>query len=83
MRVERSRSRLLAAAGASFAGALPIDAPTLILHGTADAVVDTGNAELLAQRIPGARVELFDGGGHLFFWEQPERFVAVVEEFLA
>ena len=38
---------------------------------------------LLARRIPGARVELFPGGGHLFFWEQPERFVEVVTEFLS
>jgi pimeloyl-ACP methyl ester carboxylesterase len=38
---------------------------------------------VLAGRIPGARVELFDGAGHLFFWEQPDRFVRIVEEFLA
>jgi pimeloyl-ACP methyl ester carboxylesterase len=37
---------------------------------------------LLALRIPDARVELFPGGGHLFFWEQPDRFVAALEEFL-
>ena len=34
------------------------------------------NTALLALRIPDARVELFPGAGHLFFWEQPERFVA-------
>jgi 3-oxoadipate enol-lactonase len=72
-----------AAAGVMFDGsALRIDAPTLILHGTEDAVVDVGNAELLAERIPGAHVELFEGCGHLFFWEQPDRFARVVEEFL-
>ena len=72
-----------AAAGMTFDGSqLTIDAPTLILHGTEDGVVDVGNAQLLAERIPGARVELFEGCGHLFFWEQPERFVRVVEEFL-
>ena len=58
-------------------------APTLIVHGTEDAVVDPGNAALLAERIPGARVELFSGCGHLFFWEQPERFAGTVGEFLA
>lgn len=73
-----------AAAGMGFDGsALEIHAPTLILHGTEDAVVDPGNAALLAERIPGARVELFSGCGHLFFWEQPERFVETVAEFLA
>lgn len=60
-----------------------IAAPTLVLQGTADVVVDPRNAELLASRIPDARVELFPGTGHLFFWEQPERFVQVVSDFLA
>jgi pimeloyl-ACP methyl ester carboxylesterase len=59
-----------------------IAAPTLILQGTDDAVVDPRNAELLAQQLPDARVELFERGGHLFFWEQPDRFVECVREFL-
>ena len=33
--------------------------------------------------IPDARLELFPGCGHLLFWEQPERFVDVVGEFLS
>lgn len=57
-------------------------APTLVLHGTADQVVDVRNAELLGRLIADARVELFEGCGHLFFWEQPERFVASVAAFL-
>jgi len=73
-----------AAAGMGFDGsALEINAPTLILHGAEDAVVDPGNAGLLAERIPGARVELFSGCGHLFFWEQRERFAETVAEFLS
>lgn len=75
-----------AAAGATFDAldrVAGIAAPTLILHGTADAVVDSRNTALLALRIADARVELFPGGGHLFFWEQPGRFVEVVTEFLA
>jgi pimeloyl-ACP methyl ester carboxylesterase len=57
-------------------------APTLIVHGTEDAVVDPRNADLLAERIPGARVELLRGCGHLPFWEQPERFASLIKEFL-
>jgi pimeloyl-ACP methyl ester carboxylesterase len=57
-------------------------APTLVLHGTSDTVVDVRNAELLASQIPGARVQLFEGGGHLFFWEQPDRFATAVRDFL-
>ena len=75
-----------AAAGATFDAldrVAGVEAPTLVLHGTEDAVVDSRNAALLAARIPDARVELFPGGGHLFFWEQPERFTEVVTEFLS
>jgi pimeloyl-ACP methyl ester carboxylesterase len=53
------------------------------LHGTADDVVDAGNAPLIANAIPGARLELFEGVGHLLPWERPAEFVALVEEFLA
>lgn len=60
-----------------------IDQPTLIVHGTADVVVDPRNAALLAERIPDARVVEFDGAGHLLFWEQPDRFVTVVDDFLS
>jgi 3-oxoadipate enol-lactonase len=74
-----------AAAGASFdawdrLGA--IRAPTLVVHGTEDVVVDPANADLLAARISDARVERFEGCGHLLFWEEPARFVDVVGEFL-
>ena len=72
-----------AAAGTTFAGVEGVvEAPTLILQGTEDNVVDARNAELLAQRIAGARAELIPGTGHLFFWEQPETFLAYVTEFL-
>jgi 3-oxoadipate enol-lactonase len=75
-----------AAAGASHDvyDRLPdIAAQTLVLHGTADNVVDYRNSELLAERIPNARLELFPRAGHLFFWEQPERFAGAVGGFLA
>jgi pimeloyl-ACP methyl ester carboxylesterase len=60
-----------------------IRAPTLVLHGTDDGVVDFRNAALLAERIPDARARPFPGCGHLFFWEEPDGFVEAVEEFLA
>ena len=60
-----------------------VRASTLVLTGDLDVVVDPRNSELLARRIPDARLEVFPGAGHLFFWEQPERFVQVVKEFLA
>ena len=75
-----------AAAGASWDadGRLArIVAPTLVVAGTADAVVDPRNAQLLADAIPGAKLELVDGAGHLPFWERPGEFAALVERFLA
>jgi pimeloyl-ACP methyl ester carboxylesterase len=72
-----------AAAGIGFLGVEePIGHETLIVTGTADNVVDPRNSDVLAQRIPGARVEKLDGLGHLFFWEDAPRFVRIVEEFL-
>jgi 3-oxoadipate enol-lactonase len=59
-----------------------IAAPTLVVAGTADAVVDPRNAQLLADAIPGAKLELIDGAGHLPFWERAEEFAALVERFL-
>ncbi len=41
-----------------------IAAPTLVLHGTADALFPPGNGEALAREIPGARLQLLDGMGH-------------------
>lgn len=74
-----------AAAGAGFDAyerAGSIAAPALVLHGDGDVVVDPRNGELLAGLLPHASLELFPGTGHLFFWQQPERFVRLVEEFL-
>jgi 3-oxoadipate enol-lactonase len=58
-----------------------ITAPTLVMHGTADRVVDPRNARLLAERIPGARLMLLPGLGHMFFWEAPGRFTEAVTRF--
>jgi pimeloyl-ACP methyl ester carboxylesterase len=72
-----------AAAGLTFVGVdATITAPTLVLTGTEDNVVDYRNAAVVAARIPGARVERLPGTGHLFFWEQPDACVRIISEFL-
>jgi pimeloyl-ACP methyl ester carboxylesterase len=72
-----------AAAGMSFAGVDgAIDAPTLLVTGTEDNVIDPRNTDVLAARLAGARVERLPGTGHLFFWEQPDAVVRIVTEFL-
>jgi 3-oxoadipate enol-lactonase len=43
----------------------PIAVPTLVIHGDADLLVPTANGRLLAERIPGARLVLVPGAGHM------------------
>src|SRR3954468_21457563 len=45
--------------------------PTLVVHGLEDRVVPVANAQILAERIPGAELRLLDAG-HLYPTEQPE-----------
>jgi 3-oxoadipate enol-lactonase len=72
-----------AAAGMGFAGVDgAIAAPTLLITGTQDNVVDPRNTDVLAERLADARVERLHGTGHLFFWEQPDEVVRIVTEFL-
>jgi 3-oxoadipate enol-lactonase len=72
-----------AAAGTTFAGVeAAIAAPTLIVTGTADNVVDPRNADVLAARIRDAHIAELPGLGHLFFWEDADGFVRIVREFL-
>jgi pimeloyl-ACP methyl ester carboxylesterase len=47
--------------------------PALILHGIADAGIPVANAHQLAALLPAAEVQLFEGAGHLFWWEEPDR----------
>ncbi|HEU4657172.1 MAG TPA: alpha/beta hydrolase [Capillimicrobium sp.] len=57
-----------------------IQAPTLIVHGTEDEMLPVSNAHAIAERMPDARLEIWDGVGHLFFWERPEESARLVRE---
>jgi 3-oxoadipate enol-lactonase len=57
--------------------------PTLVIHGTADEMVPVENARVIAALIPGAELELLEGAGHLFFWEDPERAARLVASHVA
>jgi pimeloyl-ACP methyl ester carboxylesterase len=52
--------------------------PTLVVHGTDDQMLPVENGRLIASLIPGSRLEILDGVGHLFFWEQPEHSAELV-----
>jgi pimeloyl-ACP methyl ester carboxylesterase len=60
-----------------------IATPTLVIHGTEDRLLPVQNGRLIASRIPGAQLEIFDGVGHLFFWERPERSAELVRAHAA
>ena len=75
-----------AAAGTGYAGgdrAGDIAAPTLVVTGTADLVVDPANSDLLGEMIPDARVEKVADAGHLVFWEYPALVADLINDFLA
>jgi 3-oxoadipate enol-lactonase len=55
-----------------------IAAPTLVVHGTADKMIPVGNGELIASLIPAARLELMEGVGHMFWWEEPARSAELI-----
>ena len=55
--------------------------PTLVLIGEHDAL-QREPAELLAKRIPGARLVVIPGGGHLLNLTSPKEFEAAVSSFL-
>jgi proline iminopeptidase len=56
--------------------------PTLIINGRFDMNVAPLTAWQLGQMIPGAKVVFFEKSGHLPSYEEPERYIAVLEEFL-
>jgi pimeloyl-ACP methyl ester carboxylesterase len=81
-RVFAAQLKALAAGGDIFGRLSQIRAPTLVAHGTADAVTPFENADVLASLIPRARRRWFESCGHLFFHERPEESARVVDEFL-
>jgi len=62
--------------------ALPaVRVPTLVLHRVGDALVDVGGARFIAERIPGARLELLEGADH-FVSGNPDQILDSIERFV-
>lgn len=75
--------QLLAMAGWSAAPLLPLlSAPTLILMGECDEVVPLANGHILHALIPGSRLDVVAGGGHLFVLSHLARALALLRSFL-
>jgi pimeloyl-ACP methyl ester carboxylesterase len=59
-----------------------IAVPTLVLHGTADRLVSVENGRRIAEAIPGARLALIQGAGHVYHSERADEADAAVLAFL-
>ena len=71
-------NQLTARAGHDTADRLgAITCPTLVCGGRFDGIAPPSNSKFLAQGIPGARLEMFDGG-HAFFLQDPAAIPAAI-----
>jgi hypothetical protein len=52
-----------------------------LLHRVDDALIDVGGAQFIAERIPGARLELLDGADH-FVSGNPDQILDPIERFV-
>jgi pimeloyl-ACP methyl ester carboxylesterase len=66
-----------------FSDVLPsIDVPTLLIWGDEDKRSPLGCAEDMRKKIPGSRLIVIPGAGHVSNFEKPDEFNAAVREFL-
>jgi pimeloyl-ACP methyl ester carboxylesterase len=59
-----------------------LQAPTLVMTGTRDYMAVPRNSEILARRIPGARLVKLEGCGHAFIAEAEEETACYISDFL-
>jgi len=59
-----------------------IVAPTLVIHGESDRLIPPGNAILIAERIPGAKLVMIPHASHLFLTDQTEVSHRAILQFL-
>jgi pimeloyl-ACP methyl ester carboxylesterase len=59
-----------------------IACPTLVITGELDGPTPPADGRLMAGTIPGARLEIIPGAGHLSNLEQPDAFNRALQLFL-
>jgi len=59
-----------------------IAAPTLVIHGENDRLVPPQNAQMIAERIPGAKLVMVPRASHIFTTDQTEAAHKAILEFL-
>jgi pimeloyl-ACP methyl ester carboxylesterase len=60
-----------------------VEAPTLVVHGELDRLIPLSAARDLIRRRPDWTLEIFEGVGHVPMMETPDRFLEVVNQWLA
>jgi len=60
-----------------------IRVPTLVLHGETDQLAPPENGRILARKIPGARLRLFERASHIYPTDEPEASNQEALRFLA
>lgn len=63
------------------ASAPAIHQPMLVVHGERDPLMPLATGRWLAEHLPRARMEVFEGAAHAPFLSRTERFVAIVKQF--
>jgi pimeloyl-ACP methyl ester carboxylesterase len=59
-----------------------IAVPTLLVWGDRDGYATREAQDRLMAAIPGARLVVYEGGGHAVHWEEPERFARDLETWI-
>jgi pimeloyl-ACP methyl ester carboxylesterase len=68
--------------GLDLTGDLPrINVPTLVVVGTSDMLTPPAQARSIAKLIPGARLEVFPGGGHMLMLERADELNRLIIDF--
>ena len=57
-----------------------IAAPTLIIHGDEDNMLEYANSQLIAKLMPTATFHTFERTGHMFWWEHPRESAALIRD---
>ncbi|ABC63551.1 Poly(3-hydroxyalkanoate) depolymerase [Erythrobacter litoralis HTCC2594] len=75
--------QLLCMLGWTSLPALPfLGKETLVMMGDDDQIVPVINGKILARMIPNARLEVVEGGGHLFLLTHADESIALIRDFL-
>ncbi len=56
--------------------------PTMIVWGDQDDIIPVEHAYAAHETMPGSRLEIFEGAGHFLHAEEPEKFAALLSDFI-